>query len=127
MSGNRDPQDGPNDGDLSDEEVIERARKAENGDKFLSLWRADPQFVETYETTRAAQLALLEFLGFYTREDPEQMLRLYRRSDLSDREREDEPRGDDVRTDGGDDEDLARTAIRLRRDRDADSYSRQAP
>lgn len=119
MPGNNNSWNGNgSDDDLSNEEVLERASRAENGEKFQALWHAEQHILDAYDTTRDAQLALLEFLGFYTRDDREQMRRLFNRSKMADIERGDKENRND------EDADLVETAIRLRRERDADSYGR---
>src|SRR5215204_5335498 len=64
---------------LSDEEIIERARAAANGAKFMRLWAGDTS--EHGGDDSAADLALLGILGFWT-QDPAQLDRIFRRSGL---------------------------------------------
>ena len=64
---------------LSDEEIIERARSAANGAKFMRLWAGDTS--EYGGDDSAADLALLGILAFWT-QDPAQLDRLFRRSGL---------------------------------------------
>lgn len=75
---------------LSDEEVIDRAGKASNGEKFQRLWRGDTS--EYADDRSRADLALCGVLAFWTGRDPAQMDRLFRRSGLF-RDKWDERRG----------------------------------
>ena len=65
-------------GDLTDEEVIELARRARNAAKFETLWEGD---TSGYPSPSEADQALLSLLSFYTR-DESQLDSLYRRSGL---------------------------------------------
>jgi replicative DNA helicase len=64
---------------LSDEEIIERARSATNGTKFMHLWAGDTS--EYGGDDSAADLALLGSLTFWT-QNRDQLDRLFRRSGL---------------------------------------------
>jgi putative DNA primase/helicase len=68
--------DGP---DLTDAELLERAKNAENGDKFRRLWNGR---TTGYESHSEADLALCGLLAFWTGGDRTQMDDLFRRSDL---------------------------------------------
>jgi primase-polymerase (primpol)-like protein len=65
---------------LSDEEVIDRARRAANGDKFDRLWAGDTN--GHGGDASAADLALCSHLRFWTGADRAQADRLFRRSGL---------------------------------------------
>lgn len=64
---------------LSDEEVLDHAREAENGDKFQRLWNGD---ISGYASQSEADLALCNLLAFWTGGDVQQMDRLFRQSSL---------------------------------------------
>lgn len=75
--------------DLDDEELLEKARNAENGDKFRRLY--DRGDTSGYPSHSEARQALANLLAFWTGGDEKRMLRLFKNSDLI--------RGDDdVRT-----------------------------
>lgn len=65
--------------DLSDDEIIERARGAKNGAKFEQLWRGD---ITAYRSESEADLALCGLLAFWCRGDAARIDRLFRRSGL---------------------------------------------
>ncbi len=65
--------------DLSDDEVIERAKSASNGDGFGALWDGS---TIGYPSHSEARMALLCHLAFWTGRDRTQMDQLYRRSGL---------------------------------------------
>lgn len=66
---------------LSDEEVIEKAAKAKNGEKFTALFfRGDISMHGGNNSV--ADLALVQMLAFWT-QDPDQLDRLFRRSALN--------------------------------------------
>jgi primase-polymerase (primpol)-like protein len=69
----------PTDVDLTDEELIERARSAANGEKFDRLWRGD---IHGYDSQSEADMALCCLLAFRTGGDPNRMDQLFRRSGL---------------------------------------------
>lgn len=75
--------------DVSDEDLIERAMRAGNGDKFCRLWRGDHS---TYESQSEADLALCGIFAFWTGGDAHRIDRLFRRSKLM-REKWDQKRG----------------------------------
>ena len=64
--------------DLSDEELLEKAMNTGSSDKFRRLWIGD---TSGYPSHSEADLALCSLLANYTN-DPEQLDRLFRRSDL---------------------------------------------
>ena len=65
---------------LSDEEVIERAINARNGDRFRPLWNGD---VSNYENDHSrADMALCRMLAFWCGGNSDQIDRLFRRSGL---------------------------------------------
>jgi primase-polymerase (primpol)-like protein len=79
--------------DLSDDEIIRRAKGAANGAKFDALWAGD---ISAYPSQSEADLALLSLLAFWTGPDPDRMDRLFRQSGLHRpkwEEREDYRRG----------------------------------
>ena len=62
------------------EELIERARRALNGDRFGRLWQGD---TSDYGNDHSrADLALCRILSFWCRGDAERVDRLFRRSGL---------------------------------------------
>lgn len=70
------------DSGLTDEQVWERASAAENGHKFQALFQGTwIDFPEYQNDHSRADLALLTFLDFYTR-DVEQVIRLFKYSKL---------------------------------------------
>jgi len=66
---------------LSDEEIIEKAMKAKNGDKFKLLWEGDWEGLG-YDSHSEADAALIAMLAFYTGPDPERIDFLFRQSGL---------------------------------------------
>jgi len=76
--------------DLSDAELIEKARQATNGDKFARLWAGDTSDYGGDDS--AADLALCDLLRFWTG-DRSRTDRLFRQSGLM-REKWDSRRGD---------------------------------
>ncbi|HEX5424042.1 MAG TPA: hypothetical protein VF283_18220 [Bryobacteraceae bacterium] len=65
---------------LSDEELIERATRARNGDRFRRLWDGD---ASDYDNDHSrADLALCGILAFWCRGDVARIDRLFRRSGL---------------------------------------------
>lgn len=62
---------------LTDDEVIDKASGASNGQKFKDLFYNGPGSDHS-----ASDLALMNTLAFYTRKDPEQMDRIFRKSAL---------------------------------------------
>lgn len=80
------------DSDLSDKEVCEKAKAAENGDKFRQLWKGD---TSNYPSHSEADLALCSLLAFWTGGDRQQIDRLFRESGLH-RDKWDEDRGTDT-------------------------------
>ncbi|UPV98984.1 hypothetical protein M0R88_10635 [Halorussus gelatinilyticus] len=65
--------------DLSDEDLLERARSAANGAKFERLWRGD---THGYDSHSEADMALACLLAFWTGGNTTQMDRLFRQSGL---------------------------------------------
>ena len=65
---------------LSDEQVLEKARSAQNAESFSGLW--DGQWQGAYASQSEADLALCCSLAFWTGKDPAQMDRLFRQSKL---------------------------------------------
>lgn len=78
--------------DLSDKELLEKARNAENGDKFRRLWNGN---TAGYPSQSEADLALCGMLAFWTQGDKQAIDRLFRESGLM-REKWDETRGSDT-------------------------------
>jgi hypothetical protein len=78
-------------GGLSDDDVIRKAGRAKNGDKFKRLWDGDTSGHGGDDSR--ADLALCMMLAFWCRRDAEQMDRIFRRSGLM-RDKWDEPRGE---------------------------------
>ena len=64
---------------VSDSEIIERAKRAKNGDAFGRLWNGD---TTGYESPSEADLALCSMLAFWTGGDAERIDGLFRQSDL---------------------------------------------
>ncbi|MGH9770202.1 MAG: hypothetical protein ACRD4Q_00640 [Candidatus Acidiferrales bacterium] len=76
---------------LSDEELIERAKNARNGDRFWRLWEGD---ASDYGNDHSrADLALCRILAFWCRGNADRVDCLFRRSGLM-REKWDRPTGD---------------------------------
>jgi primase-polymerase (primpol)-like protein len=65
--------------DLSDEELLERAQNASNGEKFQRLWRGS---TAGYESQSEADMALCCVLAFWTGGDRYRMDELFRQSGL---------------------------------------------
>ena len=65
---------------LSDEEVLEKARAAQNGEAFHDLWEGKWQ--DQYPSQSEADMALCMKLAFWTARDQAQMDRLFRQSGL---------------------------------------------
>lgn len=74
---------------LSDEQILEKASKASNKEKFLNLWSGD---IKSYPSSSEADLALTSILAFYAGGSFEQVDRLFRKSKLF-RAKWDENRG----------------------------------
>jgi putative DNA primase/helicase len=77
---------------LGDDEVVARALKAKNGDKFRSLYEAGDTSPYGGDDS-AADMAMCCHLAFWTNKDAAQMDRLFRSSKLM-RDKWDESRGD---------------------------------
>jgi putative DNA primase/helicase len=73
---------------LTDEQIIEKAVKAKNGDKFRKLWEGDWQ--GDYQSQSEADMALAGALAYWCGRDYEQMERLFLRSALGQREKSSE-------------------------------------
>jgi len=69
----------PEPNDIDESELVEKAKNAENGDKFQRLWNGD---TSGYESHSEARQALANLVAFWTGGDKTQMLRLFKRSDL---------------------------------------------
>ena len=65
---------------LTDEQVLEKARAAQNGDDFSSLW--DGSWEGKFGSQSEADLSLCCSLAFWTGKNKEQMDRLFRQSKL---------------------------------------------
>lgn len=74
---------------LSDQELIEKAKNASNSNKFESLWNGS---TAGYESQSEADLALCSLLAFWTGGDPSRIDQLFRQSNLY-RQKWDEKRG----------------------------------
>ncbi|XGI84778.1 hypothetical protein ACEU6E_10905 (plasmid) [Halorutilales archaeon Cl-col2-1] len=79
----------PVDLDLDDEEIIEKAKNAENGDEFASLWNGS---TSGYPSQSEADMALACHLAFWTGGDRHKIDELFRESGLM-RDKWDEDRG----------------------------------
>lgn len=77
-SGKSSADDGTNP-DLTDEEIIEKAKAAANGDLFEGLWKGS---TAGYESHSEAQMALLCILAFWTGRKRTQMKQLFEKSGL---------------------------------------------
>ena len=64
---------------LSDDELVEKAHNATNGEKFERLWTGD---TSDYDSRSKADLALCCQLAFWTAGDPDWIDRLFRESEL---------------------------------------------
>lgn len=64
---------------LSDRELVERAKAASNGDKFARLWAGD---TSGYPSPSEADLALVNLLAFWTRGDADRIDSLFRQCGL---------------------------------------------
>jgi len=67
------------DSSLDDQQLLDLARNAANGDKFSRLMDGD---TGDYPSQSEADLGLCSMLAFYSQRDPEQMDRLFRQSGL---------------------------------------------
>ena len=75
--------------DLDEQELLEKAKSASNGEQFQRLWRGD---WSDYESHSEADLALCSHLAFWTGGERERIDGLFRRSGLI-RDKWDEDRG----------------------------------
>ena len=75
----RSDSDGSVDVDLDDEDLLEKARNASNGEKFQRLWNGQTR---GYESHSEADLALCSLLAFWTGGDRSRIDRLFRQSGL---------------------------------------------
>lgn len=66
---------------LSDEEIVQKASKAVNADKFIPLWNGDA-LADAGADHSALDLRLCSILAFYSGGNAEQMDRLFRESGL---------------------------------------------
>lgn len=64
---------------ISHQELIEKAHRAKDGEKFGRLWRGD---ISGYSTPSHADYALAHLLAFWTNKDPERIDQLFRQSGL---------------------------------------------
>jgi primase-polymerase (primpol)-like protein len=64
---------------LTDDEIIEKACNARDGEKFRRLWEGDDS---GYESRSEADAALCALLAFWTRHDPDWIDHLFRQSGL---------------------------------------------
>ncbi|WP_050049799.1 phage/plasmid primase, P4 family [Halostagnicola sp. A56] len=65
--------------DLTDEQIVQKAMNAENGDKFTRLWRGDSS---GYSSHSEADCALVSLLAFWSGGNRQQIDRLFRQSGL---------------------------------------------
>jgi putative DNA primase/helicase len=65
--------------EISDTELLQRARSAANGSKFIQLWSGD---TSDYHSQSEADLALCSFLAFWARKDASRLDHLFRQSRL---------------------------------------------
>jgi hypothetical protein len=75
---------------FDDQQLVEKARHAKNGEKFARLWSGDHA---AYSSPSEADLALCSLLAFWCQGDADRIDRLFRQSGLM-REKWDERRGD---------------------------------
>jgi hypothetical protein len=68
--------------DLSDEDILSRAYRAANGDRFMKLWNGD---ASDYQSHSEGDLALCAMLAFWTGPDPQRIERMVSESRLSQR------------------------------------------
>lgn len=69
--------------ELSDEELIDKAKKAKNGERFELRFESeydDPSLQERYDSRKQAEVALLANLAFWSGCDRQQMWRLFKES-----------------------------------------------
>ncbi|MFD1563094.1 hypothetical protein ACFR99_05995 [Haloarchaeobius amylolyticus] len=101
----------------SDQELLEKAKSADNGEKFKRLWHGD---TTGYESHSEADLALCSMLAYWTGDDKNWIDRLFRKSDLY-RAKWDDEHHADGRTYG---EGTIETAISSSRDYTANTQTR---
>lgn len=65
---------------FTDDELLDRARRAANGEKFVALWEG--RWNDSFGSQSEADLALCSMLAFYTGADAARIDRLFRRSGL---------------------------------------------
>jgi hypothetical protein len=80
--GVRDHVAGPR--DLSDEQIVARAMRAQNGERFARLWAGDTR---DYPSGSEADLALARLLAFWVGPDPARVEALFGQSSLGKREK----------------------------------------
>ena len=108
---------------LSDEEVLGRARKSKNADKFKRLWSGD---WTGYASQSEGDLALCSMLAFWSKCSTEQIDRLFRESRMF-REKWDETHHGDGRTYGQGTVQMAlEQANQAHAEGSADAYSRES-
>jgi hypothetical protein len=66
----------------TDAEVVQRALRSRNGERFLRLWEGNWEGNSKYPTQSEADLAFISMLGYWTDWDRSQMDRLFRQSQL---------------------------------------------
>lgn len=66
---------------MNDDTVLEKARNSSRGEKFKDLWNGNWEKYG-YESQSEADIALAYMLAFWTGGDPEQVHRLFKRSEL---------------------------------------------
>jgi hypothetical protein len=69
---------GLSDAALADDDLLQKAQRASNGHAFMRLWAGDI----SYPSQSEADIRLCGILAFWTRKNPAQMDRLFRRSGL---------------------------------------------
>ena len=80
--------------EVSDSDLIERAMRAKNGEKFKSLWNGSYEGAG-FKSQSEGDMSLCAELAFYTRKDPSRIDRLFRKSALM-RDKWDEKHGEET-------------------------------
>ncbi len=75
----------------SDEDVVEKARVARNGERFAALWQGD---ITGYRSKSEADFTLVLYLLYWTNDDLAQTKRLFQQSGLYDPEKTDRLTGE---------------------------------
>lgn len=73
------PAPSPHSVDMDDAALLEKAKKAGNGDRFTRLWEGD---ISGYNSQSEADMALVSHLAFWTGGDPGRIDSLFRQSHL---------------------------------------------